>query len=83
MQGSHCQVPAGCNGTLDSQGACCTAELSADGTCCEVINSSMQCCPSGEVDASRTCDGLATGIDLQGLPCNVSAALMLKVLLPK
>ena len=72
MQGAYCQVPAGCSGALDGQGACCTAELSADGTCCEVIDSSMQCCPSGEIDASGTCDGIATGIDLQGLPCKVS-----------
>ena len=72
MQGAYCQVPAGCSGAIDSQGACCTAELSADGTCCEVIDSSMQCCPSGEIDPSGTCNGMATGIDLQGLPCKVN-----------
>lgn len=64
-------MPAGCAGSLDSQSSCCTAELSTDLTCCEVLDREMQCCPSGEIDAYGTCDGLASSIDLQGLPCKV------------
>ncbi len=71
MQGAYCQVPAGCSGNLDSQGGCCTAELSSDLTCCEVLDRNMQSCASGRTDASGTCDGLGSSIDLQGIPCQV------------
>ena len=71
MQGAYCQVPAGCSGNLDSQGACCMAELSTDLICCEVLDRNMQCCASRRIDASGTCDGLSSSIDLQGMPCKV------------
>ena len=71
LQGTFCQVPVNCSGNLDSTGACCTAELDASGNCCAAIDRDMQCCPSGELDAYGTCDGLTSSIDLQGMPCKV------------
>ena len=75
MQGTYCQVPAKCHGSLDSQGNCCEAELSSDLTCCEVLDRDMQCCASGNIDASGTCNGLSRSIDVQGLPCKVCPPL--------
>ncbi|BDA45373.1 probable extracellular serine proteinase at N-terminal half [Coccomyxa sp. Obi] len=68
-QGSYCQTPTDCAGSLDASGNCCTAELSADGMCCTVVDADMACCVSGELDASGACLGAATSIDLQGAPC--------------
>ncbi len=62
-------MPTGCAGSMDSQGNCCTAELSSDLACCQVLDQNMQCCDSGEIDASGACDGLAGSIDLQGIAC--------------
>ena len=82
MQGTFCNVPSTCSGVAIADGTCCLYELSRSGKCCQVVDSDMECCDSGVLDAAGACQGAAVSIDYNGQTCTVSLALLTDQRLP-